>query len=83
LWYNRGGELYERAVRIWETPTISQNRDQLNQDYRRAEAQLYDEAALVNEKAAAVRNAVSRQFGVEFPAFATPSDSASGPKVGE
>ena len=70
LWYDRGGELYERAVRIWETPTIGQNRQQLNQEWRRAESHHNNEAKLVNEKATAVRDAVSNHFGEEFPPFA-------------
>jgi hypothetical protein len=79
LWYNRGGELYERAVRIWETPTISQNREQLNEDWRRAETHHHNEARLVTEKAEAVRSIVSRHFGEGFPVFAAPTDSpASG-----
>jgi hypothetical protein len=72
LWYDRGGELYERAVRIWETPTIGQNREHLNQDWRRTELQHRNEALLLKEKAVVVRNAVSRQFGEEFPEFAKP-----------
>jgi hypothetical protein len=77
LWYNHGGELYERAVRIWDTPTISQNREQLNQDWRRAEAHHYNEARLVNEKADAVRSTVSRLFGEEFPVFAAPAKAST------
>jgi hypothetical protein len=72
LWYDRGGELYERAVRIWETPTIGQNREHLNQEWRRTELQHRNEALLLKEKAVVVRNAVSRQFGEEFPDFAKP-----------
>jgi hypothetical protein len=72
LWYDRGGELYERAVRIWETPTIGQNREQLNQDWRRTELQHRNEAVLLKDKAIVVRKAVSRQFGEEFPEFAKP-----------
>jgi hypothetical protein len=72
LWYDRGGELYERAVRIWETPTIGQNREQLNQDWRRTEIQHRNEALLLKEKAVVVRSAVSRRFGEQFPEFAKP-----------
>ena len=78
-WYNHGGELYERAVRIWDTPTISQNREQLNQDWRRAESHHYNEARLVNEKAEAVRTTVSRLFGQEFPLFAAPAGPSTAP----
>ncbi len=78
LWYNHGGELYERAVRIWETPTISENREQLNEEWRRAESHHNNEARLVNEKAEAVRDTVSRNFGEEFPSFAAPADAPKG-----
>jgi hypothetical protein len=74
LWYDRGGELYERAVRIWETPTIGHNREQLNQEWRRTELQHRNEAVLLKEKAVVVRNAVSRQFDAQFPEFAKPTD---------
>jgi hypothetical protein len=71
-WYERGGELYERAVRIWESPTASDGREQLNQDWRRAEVQHRNEARLLHDKGVAVRSAASRQFRVEFPEFAKP-----------
>jgi hypothetical protein len=77
-WYDHGGELYERAVRIWETPTISENRERLNEDWRRAESHHNNEARLVNEKAEAVRATVSRNFGEEFPRFAAPPEAAKG-----
>jgi hypothetical protein len=78
LWYDHGGELFERAVRIWETPTISENREQLNEEWRRAQSHLNNEAQLVNEKAEAVRSTVSRNFGEEFPRFAAPADASKG-----
>jgi hypothetical protein len=78
LWYDHGGELYERAVRIWETPTISENREQLNEEWRRAQAHLNNEARLVNEKAEAVRSTVSRNFGEAFPNFAAPAEAPKG-----
>jgi hypothetical protein len=77
-WYDHGGALYERAVRIWETPTISENREQLNKDWRRAESHLNNEAKLVNDKAEAVRATISRNFGEEFPSFAAPPEAAKG-----
>jgi hypothetical protein len=71
-WFERGGDLYERAVRIWESPTASQGREQLNQEWRRAEVQHRNEARLLHDKGVAVRSAVSRQYRVEFPEFAKP-----------
>jgi hypothetical protein len=82
LWYNHGGELYERAVRIWDTPTISENRERLNQDWRQAEAHHHNEARLVNDKAEAVRSTVSRHFGEEFPVFAAPAEASTKAKPG-
>jgi hypothetical protein len=71
-WFERGGDLYERAVQIWESPTASQSREQLNQEWRRAEIQHRNEARLLHDKGIAVRSALSRQFRVEFPEFAKP-----------
>ena len=76
LWYDRGGELYERAVRIWETPIGPQARAQLNDEWKQADRQHRDEALLVNEKAAAVRGSISRIYGVEFPEFAKPAGTS-------
>jgi hypothetical protein len=73
LWYEHGGELYERAVQIWESPTANQGREQLNKDWRRAELHLRNEALLLKDKAGAVRSAISRHFGEDFPEFAKPS----------
>lgn len=69
LWYDRAGELYEKAVRIWETPMGQQARTQLNDEWKRADDQHRSEGQLVTEKAAAVRGSMSRIYGVEFPAF--------------
>jgi hypothetical protein len=69
-WYEHGGVLYDRAVQIWESATNSQGREQLNADWERAELHHGNEARLIREKASAVRSAVSRRFGEEFPAFA-------------
>jgi hypothetical protein len=81
LWYDRGGELYERAVRIWETPTIGQNREQLNQDWRRTELQHRNEALLLKDKAVVVRSAVSRKFSEQFPDFAKPVMPEANPEA--
>jgi hypothetical protein len=77
VWFEHGGELYERAVQIWESPTASQGREQLNQDWRRAELHHRNEALLLKDKAVAVRSAVSRHFGKEFPEFAKSATSTS------
>jgi hypothetical protein len=71
-WYDSAGDLYERAVQIWESPS-AQTRAQLNKDWRRAELQQRNEARLLFDRAAAVRGSLGRQFGLEFPEFATPA----------
>jgi hypothetical protein len=64
--------LYERATRIWETPTGQLARAQLNEEWKRAETQHRNEARLLHDRASAVRASISRQFGEEFPEFAKP-----------
>jgi hypothetical protein len=73
LWYDRAGELYEKAVRIWETPIGQQARTQLNDEWKRADDQHRSEGQLLTEKAAAVRGSMSRIYGTEFPAFEKPA----------
>jgi hypothetical protein len=72
LWYDRTAELYERAVRIWETTSSPQAREQLIAEWKRDEIQHRHETRLIRDKATALRAAISRQFGEEFPAFASP-----------
>jgi len=72
LWYGRADELYERAVRIWETPTGTQARAQLTEEWKRGEIQHRQEARLLRERAAMLRSSISRQLGEEFPDFAKP-----------
>jgi hypothetical protein len=71
LWYDRTGELYERAVRIWETSSSPQAREQLIAEWKRDEIQHRHETRLIRDKATALRAAISRQFGEEFPPFAS------------
>jgi len=73
VWYSRGDELYERAVQVWETPSGSQNRAQLTDEWKRAELQHRHEARLLRERAAVLRASISRQLGEEFPDFAKPT----------
>jgi hypothetical protein len=73
LWYDRGGELFEKAVRIWETPIGQQARTQLNDEWKRADDQHLSEGRLLNDKATAVRGSMSRIYGTEFPVFSKPS----------
>jgi hypothetical protein len=80
-WYESTAELYERAMEIWESPATNQARTQLNKEWRAAELQHRHEARLLNERAAAVRGSLSRQFGEEYPEFATPA--APAPPAGD
>jgi hypothetical protein len=78
LWYDKGGDIYEQAVRIWETPMGGQARTQLNDEWKQTDKQHRDEAELIAQKAAAVRGSVSRIYGVEFPEFAKPAQATPG-----
>jgi hypothetical protein len=72
-WYEQAGDLYDKAVQIWESSTAgTQGRVQLNEEWSRAELQHRNETRLLNEKASAVRGAASRRFGQEFPEFVRP-----------
>jgi hypothetical protein len=77
LWYDRAGELYEKAVRIWETPIGRQARAQLNDEWKRADDQHRSEGKLLSDKAAAVRGSMSRIYGTDFPVFDKPSKPAA------
>ena len=68
-WYDRAGELDEKAVRIWETPMGQQARAQSNEEWKRSDGQQLSEGRLLGEKAATVRSSMSRIYGTEFPAF--------------
>ena len=70
LWYDHSGELYEKAVRIWETSIGPQARSKMNEEWKQADLHHHNEARLLNDKAAAVRGSISRIYGTEFPAFA-------------
>jgi hypothetical protein len=76
LWYDHAGELYEKAVRIWETPIAPQARTELNVEWKQAQQHHQNEAQLLHKKAAAVRGSISRIYGQEFPEFAKPAASA-------
>ena len=76
LWYDRGGELYENAVQIWESPIGPQARTKLNDDWKQAEHHHQNEARLLKENASAVRSTINRVFSADVPEFATPASSA-------
>ncbi len=72
LWYDRANQLYEKAVRIWETPMGQQARAQLNEEWKRSDDQHLSEGRLLAEKASAVRGSMSRIYDTQFPVFDTP-----------
>jgi hypothetical protein len=72
LWYDHGGEIYEKAVRIWESPISPQARTKLNEEWKQSEEHHHNEALLIHEKAAAVRGSLGRIYNDEFPEFAKP-----------
>ncbi len=82
LWYDRGGELYEKAVQIWETPIGPDARAKLNEEWAQNNQQHRNEAKLLNEKASRVRGSVSRIYGEEFPEFAKPAKPVEKAKAG-
>ena len=68
-WYERGGELYDQAVRIWESPARGQNNPATSQDWEHAQSQHRNEGQLLNAKIAAVRDSLTRRFGEGFAQF--------------
>ncbi len=80
-WYERAGDLYDKAVHIWESTSAgTQARVQMNEEWGRAELQHRNETRLLDEKASGVRGGVSRRFGQEFPEFVRPAIEST-PKV--
>jgi hypothetical protein len=73
LWYDHGGELYEKAVRIWESPIGAQARTELNDEWKQADQHHRNEARLLKHKASAARGTLSRIYGDELPDFAKPA----------
>ncbi|HEX4414440.1 MAG TPA: hypothetical protein VH107_12490 [Lacipirellulaceae bacterium] len=81
LWYSRGDEHYQQAVRIWETPMGAQARTKLNDEWKQADNQHHNESELIMQKAAAVRGSISRIYGAEFSEFGKPSAEAAKPET--
>jgi hypothetical protein len=75
-WYGRGGDLYEKAVKIQSFPSDNTNRDRLTQEWRREDAQHRNEAQLLSNRAIAVRDEMRQQFETDFPAFGQPAPDA-------
>jgi hypothetical protein len=74
VWYNHGGDLYEKAVTIWESPAGPQARTELNDEWKQSELHHRNEARLLKDKAAATRGTLSRLYGDAFAEFAQPAE---------
>ena len=64
-WHERSGELYDRAVSLWESAARTQG-GAITKDWEFAQLQLRNEARLMGDKFSAVRDSLSRRFGEEF-----------------
>jgi hypothetical protein len=71
-WYDRGGDLYGEAVKIWESPTRGQTGQPMTQDWEQSQAQHRNEGRLMAERGAAVRDSLVRRFGDSFQALPKP-----------
>lgn len=71
-WYDHGGNLYEKAVGIWESPIGPQARAELNEEWKQSELHHRNEARLLKDKASATRTTLGRVYGQELPEFAQP-----------
>lgn len=71
-WYDRGGDLYGEAVKIWESPARGQAGQPMTQDWEQSQAQHRNEGRLMAERGAAVRDSLVRRFGDSFQALPKP-----------
>jgi hypothetical protein len=68
-WYNHGGDLYEEAVRVWESPARGRDGHPLTEAWDQTKAQHRNEGRLLNERSSVVQDSLVRRFGNEFAAF--------------
>jgi hypothetical protein len=68
-WYDHGSDLYDEAVRIWESPARGQDGHPLTEAWGQTKAQHRNEERLLNERGVVVRDSLVRRFGDEFAAF--------------
>lgn len=68
-WYESGAELFDEAVQVWGT-TGGQGNPQLAKQWQQAHVQFTNEGKLLRGRATTVRDALTQQFGVEFPQLA-------------
>jgi hypothetical protein len=69
-WYESGATLYDEAVQVWGTSAGGQGNPQLAKEWQQAHAQFTNEGQLLRGRATTVRDALTQQFGVEFPPLA-------------
>ena len=68
-WYERGGDLYDQAVRIWESPARGTSNPALSKDWEQAHLQHRNEGQLLHKRIAATRDSLARRFGEGFAEF--------------
>lgn len=66
-WYERGADLYDEAVQVWGTTANGPGNPQLAREWQQALSQFNNEGKLIRGRATTVRDALTQQFGVEFP----------------
>jgi hypothetical protein len=69
-WYESGATLYDEAVQIWGSPSQGQGSSPLTKEWQQAHAQFGNEGQVLRGRAATVGEALTQQFGVEFPPIA-------------
>lgn len=69
-WYESGADLYDQAVQVWGTSAGGQGNPQLAKEWQQAHAQFTNEGQLIRGRATTVRDALTQQFGVDFPPLA-------------
>jgi hypothetical protein len=68
-WYDHGAELYEKAVRIWQSPARDQDGQPLAEGWDESKAQHRNEERQLSERGAVVRDTLVGRYGTEFPAL--------------
>jgi hypothetical protein len=68
-WYDQSGNLYELAVRLWESPGRGKKNLAMSKEWEHAQSQHRNEGQLMNDKIAAARDSLTRLFGEGFTPF--------------
>jgi len=65
-WYENGSDLYDQAARVWQSPAPGQGATQATEQWEQAQLQHHNEGRLLEGRATAVRDSLTRQFGDGF-----------------